>query len=88
MFTIVAAKTTQYFSCCRDGDYQGNQSKRKTNKKRPHQKPTRKLNALCLSRMYVDEFNDNHVEVMYISAHTNHQLGPIEIPVLPLPKGV
>ena len=36
--------------------------------------------------MYVDEFSDNHAEVMYISAHTNHQLGPAELPHWPLPK--
>ena len=84
----LAIKTTYYFSCCRDGEYWGNPSQRKTDKKRPHQKPTRKLNAVCLSRMYVDEYHDHHVEVTYITAHTNHDLGPKEIPHLPLPKRV
>lgn len=79
-------KATHYYSCCRDGDYQSNCSKRKTEKTRPNQKPSRKLNAACLSRMYVDEYFDNHVEVRYITAHTNHQLGAVELPHLPLPK--
>ena len=38
--------------------------------------------------MYVDEYFDHHVEVTYITAHTNHQLGDVELPYLPLPKGV
>ena len=66
----------------------GNPSQRKTDKKRPHQKPTRKFNAVCLSRTYADEYHDHHVEVTYITAHTNHELGPKEIPHLPLPKGM
>lgn len=36
--------------------------------------------------MYVDEYFDHHVEVQYITAHTNHQLGAVELPHLPLPK--
>ena len=63
-----------------------NSSKRITEKKRPNQKPSRKLNAVCLSRMYVDEYFDHHVEVGYITAHTNHQLGAVELPHLPLPR--
>lgn len=38
--------------------------------------------------MYVDEYYDHHVEVKYITAHTNHQLGNVELPHLPLPKSV
>ena len=38
--------------------------------------------------MYVDEYVDGHVEVQFITAHTNHQLGATELPFLPLPKGV
>lgn len=84
----VAIKVTHYFSCCRDGEPHGNTSQRKTDKKRPNQKPSRKINTLCLSRMYVDEYFDSHVEVMYISAHTSHQLGSDEIQHLPLPRSV
>ena len=29
--------------------------------------------------------SDHHVEVVYISAHTNYQLGAAELPHLPLP---
>ena len=38
--------------------------------------------------MYVDEYADSHVEVTYISAHTNHELGASELPHLPLPESV
>ena len=37
---------------------------------------------------YADEYFDQHVEVLYISAHTNHQLGNVELPHLPLPESV
>ena len=84
----VAVKSTYYFSCFRDGDYYGNPSERKTEKKRLNQKPLRKLNAVCLSRMYVNEYYDNHVEVDDVSAHTNHELGAKEMPYLPLPSSV
>ena len=65
-----------------------NTQPRQTSKVRPHQKPSRKLDACCISRMYVTEFTDGHVEVKYISAHTAHELGTLELPHLPLPKGV
>ena len=81
-------KETHYYSCCRDGDYRGNSSDRKTSKKRPHQKPTRKLNTVCISRMYVNEHIDGHVDVVYITAHTNHELGTTELPHLPLPDSI
>ena len=61
---------------------------RQTSKVRPHQKTSRKLDACCISRMYVTEFTDGHIEVKYISAHTAHELGTSELPHLPLPKGV
>lgn len=38
--------------------------------------------------MYVDEYSKGHVEVTYISAHTNHELGASELPHLPLPESV
>jgi hypothetical protein len=38
--------------------------------------------------MYVTEYLDGKVEVKYISAHSNHDLGNAELPHLPLPKGV
>ena len=43
--------------------------------KRPHQKETRKLNDTCIPRIYVDYYNDGHVTVTHITAHTNHQPG-------------
>ena len=38
--------------------------------------------------MYVDEYADSHVEVTYISPHTNHELGASELPHLPLPESL
>ncbi len=37
--------------------------------------------------MYANEYMDGHVEVKYITAHTNHTLGATELPLLPMPKG-
>ena len=35
--------------------------------------------------MYVNEFEDGHVEVNYVSAHTGHELNSFETKYLPLP---
>ena len=35
-----------------------------------------------------NEYVDGHVEVTYITAHTNHDLGMKELPHLPLPDSV
>ena len=35
--------------------------------------------------MYVNEYVDGHVEVIYLSAHLGHELGVSEFPFLPLP---
>ena len=83
---VAAIAATYYYSCCRDGDYHTNPSQRKTEQKRVHQKDSRKLNDLCISRMYVTEFFDLHTEVTYISAHTGHELGSNELQFLPLPE--
>ena len=82
----VAILATFYYSCCRDGDFHTSTAERKTDQKRVHQKETRKLNDLCISRMYVTEFSDHHIEVTYISAHTGHELGTSELRFLPLPE--
>ena len=57
-------------------------------KKRPHQKDTRKLNDTCISRIYVNCYNDGHVTVTHVTAHTNHQPGHHEDMYLPLPKSI
>lgn len=85
-FFFKAIRATYYYSCCRDGNYQDRERKRKTSQTRPHQKPSRKMNGLCISRMYVNEYIDNHVEVTYISAHSGHELGKTELQYLPLPQ--
>ena len=43
------------------------------------------MDSTCISRLYVDQYEDGHVGVTYISAHT-HQLGPSELKHLPLPQ--
>lgn len=80
--------TRYYYVCCRDGKYRGNKQSRKTDSRRVHQRPSRKLDATCISRMYVDEFSDHHIQVKYISAHNGHELGVCELPYLPLPQSV
>lgn len=60
--------------------------RRKTTEKRPHQKESRKLNSICISRMYVDKLKNDQVRVEYVSAHTGHDLGPQELKYLPLPE--
>ncbi len=51
-----------YYVCCRDGNYRKNLSKRATEKQRVNQKLSRKIDGVCLSRMYINEYKD-HVEV-------------------------
>ena len=79
-------KARYYYTCCRDGKYRQNIKPRKTKDKRLHQKDSRKINNTCISKMYVDEFADGHVEVTFIPAHTGHELGRSEIKQLPLPQ--
>lgn len=83
LFTEVIAR--HYYVCCRDGNFRMNLTKRTTGKKRVNQKSSRKINDVCLSRMYVNEYQD-HVEVQYVSAHTNHKLCTSELPHLPMPR--
>ena len=80
--------TRYYYVCCRDGRQRENKRSRKTGSKRVHRRPSRKLDATCLSRIYVDEFSDGHMEVKYISAHQGHELGVSELPYLPLPQSI
>ena len=70
--------------CCRDGNYCMNTFKQ-TKEQRPNQKSSRKINSVCISRQYVEEYSD-HVEVQYVSAHTNHKLCTSELQHLPLPQ--
>lgn len=81
-------KCRYYFVCCRDGNYHENKKPRITSERRFHQKLSRKLNATCLSRMYVDELGDGTVSVKYIPMHTGHNPCPKEYPFLPLPFSV
>ena len=36
--------------------------------------------------MYANKYDDDHVDVTYVSAHTNHKPGPSEDAYLPLPS--
>ena len=74
-----------YYVCCRDGNYKECKREHKTDKKWPHQKLSRKLNDVCISRIYVTKFKSGKVEVKYVSAHSNHTTGPTEDAFLPLP---
>ena len=68
--TITAIKERLFYVCCRSGKYKENVKPRISSKQRIYQKDSRKINGTCLSRKYVDNFEDGHVEVEYISAHT------------------
>ena len=70
---------------CRHGNYCMNTFKRTTKEQQPNQKSSRKTNSVCISRLYVDEYS-GHVEVQYISAHTNNKLCTSELQHLPLPQ--
>ena len=84
-FLIIEVKARYYYVCCRNGKYRTYKGQRKTKELRPHQKESRKLNSTCIARLYVDEHDDGHISVKYISAHT-HELGPCELKHLPLPQ--
>ena len=53
-----------------------------------HQKDTRKINNTCISRMYVDFYEDSHVTVLHVMGHINYQPGPHEDMYLSLPKNI
>ena len=78
-------KAQHYYICCRSGKHRINKAKWKTKEVRPHQKESQKLDSTCISCLYVDEHEDGHVSMKYISAHT-HELGPCELKHLPLPQ--
>ena len=86
MIPFIGIQARYYYTCCRDGKYRENTKPRQTSKKRPLQKDSRKMDDTCISKMYVDEYLDGHVEVKYIPAHTGHELGSCEIKQLPLPE--
>ena len=86
LITYVDEPIERYYClCCRDGKYKPSTQQCKTKQKRPHQKPTRKLDGVCIFRMYVTKFKSGNIEVKYISAHSNHTIGPSEDAFLPLP---
>ncbi|XP_065893096.1 FRAS1-related extracellular matrix protein 2-like isoform X2 [Dysidea avara] len=84
--TATDIKERLFYICCRSGHYQENTRTRITSKRRHNQKDGRKINDTCLSRIYVNHFNDGHVEIEYIPAHTGHELNRDEINYIPLPE--
>ena len=82
---LAEIKGEVFYICCCSGHYQENTKQRLTSKRRYNQKESRKINDTCLSWMYVNHFNNGHVEVEYIPAHTGHTLSHSELKYLPLP---
>lgn len=66
-----------YYVCCRNGNYKECKRECKTDKKWPHQKPSRKLNDVCISKIYGTKFKSGNVEVKYVSAHSKSYQGCI-----------
>ena len=85
VITIIDPKVRYYYVCCRDGSYRSSKKKRQTAETRPHQKQSRKIGDVCISRMYVTELQSGAVQVMYVSAHSNHETGEKEDAFIPLP---
>ena len=80
-----------HYSCCRDGKPRKKRwTERKTETKRGEsgKKPSRKLNDVCISRIYATvRGRHGNVKVTYIQAHTNHTLSiKEEAKHLPLPQ--
>ena len=74
-----------YYACCRDGAARESVTSRSSGKKR-ERRESRKINAVCISRMYVTLHSNELVRVKYISSHTNHDLSLAQAKFLPLPK--
>ena len=77
----IGVKCTHYYTCCRDGVYQANE--RCWRYIRMHQKQSRKLGGVCISRIY-GQYHDNYVRVTCLSAHTWLKLQSLELKFLPL----
>ena len=76
---------TFYFACCRDGRVRESSTTSNSTKTRARRE-SRKINAVCISRMYVTRQSSGAVGVKYISSHTNHDLSLAQVKFLPLPK--
>ena len=74
-----------YYVCCRDGARRtsdGNERKRR-------RAESCKLPATaCVSRMTVTKLADGKIDVIFITAHTNHNPTVFEEKFLPLPQSV
>lgn len=56
--------------------------------KKRAKRPSRKIDGICISRMYAKRCSSGRVEVRYISSHTNHNLSLEQAKFVPLPKDV
>ena len=68
---LLAIKELQFYIIFQSGSYKENI---KPAKEEYIKKKARKQCYTCLSQMYVNKFEDGHVEVEYISTHTSHTL--------------
>jgi hypothetical protein len=80
-----AKDMTFYFACCCDGRVRESSTTSNSTKTRARRE-SRKINAVCISRMYVTCQSSGAVGVKYISSHTNHDLSLAQVKFLPLPK--
>ena len=89
-FVVVNIECIHYYVCCRSGKYRPNkkcvENQHDKSIKRRKRKRSRKLNGVCVSRMYVRKYVDQHIELEYISVHTGHEVNESELAYLPLPK--
>ena len=46
------------------------------------------VNSTVLSYVYVNKFQDGHVELTYVKGHTGHELGVCELPHLSIPASI
>ena len=72
--------------CCRDGA--SREKNAVTGDKKRAKRQSRKIDAVCVSRMYATRHRSGVVSVKYVSSHTNHDLSLTQAKFLPLPKDV
>jgi len=85
-FTHTPLALKYYYVCCRDGVARKNCTESKGKKRA--QRESRKINGVCISRMYATYASDGSVRVKYVTSHTNHDLSLEQSKFLPLPKDV
>ena len=77
-----------YFACCRDGVPRENTKQSSASTKKRAKKQSRKINGVCISRIYATQVSNGTVKVKYVASHTNHDLSLAQAKFLPLPEDV